>query len=65
MPKIHGAQEGELAQEMFYTDEAGNMMDADIHNRIIFVGDHCQMDETIMAPIREKYRRRYARRGKK
>lgn len=64
MPKIHGAEEGEVAQEFFYTDKAGNMKDADLHERILFVGDYCQMDETVMAPIREKYRKMHAKKPK-
>ena len=65
MPKIHGAEAGEVAQEFFYTDEEGNIYDADLHNQIIFAADHAQIDETIMAPIRAKYRKKYAKKGRK
>jgi hypothetical protein len=64
MPKIHGAAEGEVAQEFFYEEGAGKMADADLHNRIMFVAEHCVVDETIMAPIRERYRRKHAKKGK-
>jgi hypothetical protein len=60
MPRIHGAEEGEVAQEMFYFDDEGNMFDSDIHEKIIFSADHAQIDETIMAPIRAKYYKKYA-----
>ena len=59
MPKIHGAEQGERAQEFFYTDANGNMYDADLHDPMLFAGEF-QIDETIMAPIREKYRKKYA-----
>jgi hypothetical protein len=60
MPRIHGAEEGELAREMFYLDDEGNMLDADIHEKIIFAAEFAQMDETIMAPIRARNRAKHA-----
>jgi len=59
MGKIHGGALGEKAQEFFYTDAKGNMYDADLHDGIIFTAEN-QFDEQIMAPIREKYRKKYA-----
>jgi hypothetical protein len=59
MPKIHGAERGERAQEFFYTDDDGNMYDADLHDPILRGADY-QIDETIMAPIRAKYRKKHA-----
>ena len=44
------------AEEFFYIGEDGEMADADLHNRIIRKVDYA-IDEKIMAPIREKYRR--------
>lgn len=64
MPKIHGAEQGEKAQEFFYEERAGAMADARLHNRIMFVAEHCVVDETIMAPIREKHRRKHAKDNK-
>ena len=59
MAKIHGAEKGERAREFFYTDDEGNMYDADLHDPILFGGDN-QIDETIMAPIRKRFQKKYA-----
>jgi hypothetical protein len=59
MPKIHGAEKGEKAQEFFYREEDGTMKDADLHEPILRGVDY-QIDETIMSPIRTKYRKMYA-----
>ena len=59
MPKIHGAEAGQKAQEFFYQDASGKMHDAALHEPILR-SIHNQIDETIMAPIREKYRKRHA-----
>jgi hypothetical protein len=64
MPKIHGAEDGEVAQEFFYESTGGKMKDADLHNRIMFVAEHCQIDETIMAPIRKKYRKMHEKKNR-
>ena len=65
MPKIHGSEDGEVAEEFFYRGKDGSMKDANLHDRIIFVAEHAQVDETIMAPIREKYRKKHAKPTKK
>ena len=59
MGRIHGGALGEKAQEFFYTDDDGEMQDAALHDPILRGADY-QIDETIMAPIREKYRKKYA-----
>ncbi len=59
MPKIHGAEKGERAQEFFYREADGTMKDADLHEPILRAVNY-QIDETIMSPIRQKYRKRYA-----
>lgn len=56
MSKIHGGEEGEEANEFFYRDDDGKKRDAELHNPILIAGDH-PIDETIMAPIREKHRK--------
>ena len=61
MPKIHGGEDGEVGQEFFYRTRGGRMQDANLHDHIIFVAEHAQVDETIMAPIREKYRKKNAK----
>lgn len=59
MPKIHGAEQGEVAQEFFYEEADGSMGDANLHDPILFGGDHGGIDETIMAPIRKRFHEKY------
>jgi hypothetical protein len=51
MPKQQGT-------EFFYLDEHGNKQDADLHNPILRAAEF-RVDEKIMAPIRERHRRKY------
>ncbi len=53
MPKIHGAEPGEKAEEFFYL-EGGKKQDADLHNPILLAEP---IDEKIMKPIRDKHRK--------
>jgi hypothetical protein len=64
MPKIHGAEAGEVAQEFFYEGSNGNMKDAALHEPIL-ISVHNQIDETIMAPIRKKYRKMHEKKKAK
>ena len=63
MAKIHGGEDGEVAQEFFYSEKDGTMKDAALHEKILR-GIHNQIDETIMAPIRQKYRKMHEKKSK-
>ena len=46
------------AEEFFYTDDNGTKQDAELHNPILRAVDN-PIDETIMAPIRERNRAKW------